>query len=81
LARSTTERADARVTPHVLGLPHPVGGTDEEAVALDPDPDDVVARRAIRPQRGKVDVVRRVQEITNVVQDRDENVGAPFHLV
>ena len=47
---------DARIAAHVLGLPRHVGGTDEHVVALESDPDDVVAWRAVRPQRGEMDV-------------------------
>jgi hypothetical protein len=56
--------SDARVAAHVFGLRGPVRSAGEEAIALDADPDDVVARRTIRSQGGEVHVVGRLQEFS-----------------
>src|SRR5262249_18429616 len=71
--------ADARVAAHVLCLPRPVGGADEDQVPLDPNPNDVVARRTIRPQRGEMHIVGRVQELTYLIRDRDREGGSSLH--
>ena len=48
---------------------------DEDVLAVEPDPDDPVAGRAVCAQRGNVDVVRSLERLADIGWDRDEHAG------